>query len=160
MPDYRNRDIEKLIEDNHAIYHRGKRFLNSLNVGEGSIVLDPNTLRYDDYETNTSIYYEVPFFEGDPSNGYHEKFAWAFILTNKSKKIKFITVGKQPKLEIVTLYPKIIEWKGRKCIKLDKRCIIHESPRRKSSYRESLYCIGCGKYCPGYLRCYDCNRYR
>jgi hypothetical protein len=157
MPDYiSNRDIEKLIQDNHATHHEGKRFLNSLNVGNGSIVLDPDTLRYDDYETNTSIYYELPFIKGKPSNGYHEKFAWAFILTNKSKKIKFITVGKEPKLEIVTLYPKIVEWEGRKCIKLDKRCNFHQSP----SYINSDWCRDCDKYCFPYPRCYDCNMCR
>ena len=57
MSDYlEEKDIEKLIEKNHAKYPDGinSRYLVPLNVKEGSIVLDPNTLKYDDYDDGTN----------------------------------------------------------------------------------------------------------
>lgn len=155
---YDKKYIEECIKHHHR-WHDGNLCLNSLNVEKASIVINLDTIIYKDEYNDEYLYYEIPFIKGDPSNGYNEKFAWKHILTNKNKINKLLTVGKNPKLEHVTLFPEIIEWKERKCIKLDKSCNLHESSRRKSSYRKSLYCIGCGEYCPDYLRCYDCNNY-
>ena len=161
MSDYSSSiNIEELIEK-HARYKDGKRYLNSFNIDEGSIVIYKDTRIYDDKENDTNLFYEAPFYNGDPTDGYNEKFTWAFISKNKGKKIKLLTVGKVTKLEYVTLYPDIIEWKGKKCIKLDRSCCIHQSPRRELYYSNynnySGYCYDCGDPCEGYKRCYSCN---
>lgn len=144
-------NVEQYIQKHYNGYLK----LDSLNVSEGSIVLNPKTLTYDDYETENFIYYEIPFIHGDPNNEYNKKYAWRFILTNKNKKIKFLTVGKKPKLDIVTLYPKIVEWKGRSCIKLDKSCNFHYSPVRRRIYYD--HCVDCGRNTDGWERCYNCK---
>ena len=171
MSDYlEEKDIEKLIEKKHAKYPDGinSRYLVPLNVKEGSIVLDPNTLKYDDYETDENIYYEVPFVRGDHSNRYNEKYAWAFILNNENNKIKFIRVGISPKLEIVTLFPNIVEWKGRKCIKLNKSCQSYKKTYSSRSYgyeyeyeyEYGYECSECGKSIKGdFEQCYECKYY-
>ena len=156
MSDNISKDKIEYYISKHASYHNGIRTLQSLNVKEASIVLDPNTITYDDYIIDDFILYEIPFIRGDPNDGYNTKYAWRFILTNKDKKIKFLTLGKEPKLDIVTLFPKIVEWNGRSCIKLDKSCNYHNSPIRRRIYCD--YCVDCGRYCPDYERCYTCKQ--
>jgi hypothetical protein len=159
---YSSTDIEKLI-DGHAVNKGDERYLNSLNVNQGSIVIYKGTLKYYDEENHNNLYYEVPFHNGDSTDGYNEGFAKAFIVNNIGKKIKLLTVGKVSKLEFVTLYPNIIEMKGKKYIKLDRSCCFHESTRRPQYFtrRPQYYsgdCYDCGKSCGEYKRCYTCNR--
>ena len=98
----------------------GIQRLMSLNVDGGSMVIDKNTIIYEDKNHKNSIFYEVPFYEGDPTKRYHIKWAWAFIKKNKNKKVKLLTVGSNPKLEYVTIESKIHEKNEKKYIKLNK----------------------------------------
>lgn len=122
--------LDKLIEKYHAIYeennynswiggidYKRKRYLKSLNVIKSSMLMDPHSVKYSDYDNGTHIYYQLPYKKR--TKEYNEAYGWAFVKNNESNRIKFITCGGNPKMEYVK-NPEIVTWRGMKCIRVRK----------------------------------------
>ena len=162
-------DPEKYIQmhrTNHT--YDGIPRLMSFNVDEGSIVIHKDTVKYEDENYKNSIFYEVPFNKGDPTNGYNIEWTLAFINKNKNKNIKLLTVGSNPKLEYVTIESRIHKKNGKSYIKLNKLNNLkgsHLSPiaysRREPYYsrREPYYSRREPYYSRNYNNyCDDCRK--
>ncbi len=123
-------NVEKLIEKYHVRYTQNdynsftgsincnrRRYLVGLNVNEGSMLIDPRSVKYKDYDVGDKIYYEIPYKKG--TSKYNESWAKAFVINNKSNRIKFITCGINPTM-IYVKNPIIMKWRDILCIYITK----------------------------------------
>lgn len=122
--------VEKLIEKYHSRYTQNnynyftasinstrRRYLIGLNNNEGSMLINPKSVKYKDYDIGNKIYYEFPYIKG--TSKYNESWARKFVEKNESNRIKFITCGFKPKM-IYVKNPIIMKWRDIQCIRVTK----------------------------------------
>ena len=124
------KEVNEMIEKKHAIYSTNEynskiggidteviRYLKSFNIEFSSMLLNPNSVTYEDYDNGTHIFYQLPYKKGTKKPNF--EYAWKFINNNKSNRIKFITCGNKPKMEYVQ-YPELVPWRNLMCIRVQK----------------------------------------